>query len=297
MTGLVLDSVVKTYRRSGHPAVKALQDFSWEIPSGQISGLVGESGSGKSTLVHCIVGLETPDAGSIHLGDTVLHPRRGERPVGLRRQVQLVFQDPTASLNPRMTAGQLIGEGLLLRSPRPSSAMRHERVSELMELVGLDPHDAVRYPRSFSGGQRQRIAIARAVAVGPDVLVCDEPVSALDVSVQAQVLGLMRDLQQRLGLTILFVAHDLAVVRQLCTQVAVLVRGRLVEQGPTSQVLSEPNHSYTQSLVAAALVPDPVLARQAMRQRRRVQREPTSTTSASPREQPTTSRTLKEDDR
>ncbi len=290
MTGLVLDSVVKTYRRSGHPDVKALQDVSWSIPSGQISGLVGESGSGKSTLVHCIVGLETPDAGSIRLGGTVLHPRRGERPIGLRRRVQLVFQDPTASLNPRMTAGQLIGEGLLLRSSPASSAARRERVSELMSLVGLDPHDAVRHPRSFSGGQRQRIAIARAVAVEPDLLVCDEPVSALDVSVQAQILRLMRDLQQRLGLTIIFVAHDLAVVRQLCSQVAVLERGRLVEQGPTDEVLSKPRHSYTQSLVAAALIPDPVLAREARRRRRRVQGQPADPVPSSPRERHMTPR-------
>ena len=225
MNGIVIDAVTKTHRTAGRPPVRAVDGVSWEIPAGEISGLVGESGSGKTTLVHCITGLERVDSGQIRLGDTVLEPSRHSRPVQLRRQIQLVFQDPASSLDPRMTAGQLLEEGLIIHRLRPSRDARRERVANLMELVGLDPRDAARYPRSFSGGQRQRIAIARALAVEPDVLVCDEPVSALDVSVQAQVLNLLQDLQQRLGLTVLFVAHDLAVVRQLCSRVAVMEHG------------------------------------------------------------------------
>jgi ABC-type glutathione transport system ATPase component len=284
MSGLKIESVSKVYRRSGRPAVDALQAVSWTIPPGEISGLVGESGSGKSTLARCIVGLEDPDTGSIELGDTVLFPVTRERSPALRRRVQLVFQDPTASLNPRMTVAQLVGEGL----PRAHQRTRGDRVAELMELVGLDPRDAGRFPRSFSGGQKQRIAIARAVAVEPELLVCDEPVSALDVSVQAQVLRLMRELRDRLGLTILFVAHDLAVVRQLCTQVAVMEHGRLVEKGTAEHVLIDPQHPYTRSLVDAALVPDPILARARRLEARQTRRTLETTTPMTDRSDPPT---------
>ncbi|MCW2525495.1 MAG: peptide transporter ATPase [Pseudonocardiales bacterium] len=267
MNDIVIEDVTKTHHSLGRPSVRALDAVTWTIPAGEISGLVGESGSGKTTLVRCLTGLERVDSGRIRHGDAVLQPFRHARPARLRRQIQLVFQDPTASLDPRMTAGRLVEEGLQAHRLRPTREARRRRVVELLELVGLDERDAERYPRSFSGGQRQRIAIARALAVEPDVLICDEPVSALDVSVQAQVLNLLRDMQQRLGLTVLFVGHDLAVVRQLCTRVAVLEHGRLVEQGSTTDVLERPQHPYTRSLLAAAPVPDPVAARAARRQR------------------------------
>lgn len=267
MSEIVLDNVTKTHRSLGRPAVRALDAVTWTIPAGQITGLVGESGSGKTTLVRCITGLENVDSGRIRLGETVLQPSRRGRPAHLRRRVQLVFQDPTSSLDPRMTVGQLIEEGIHTHRLRPTGITRRARVTELLRLVGLDPRDAQRYPHSFSGGQRQRVAIARALAVEPDVLICDEPVSALDVSVQAQILNLLHDMQQQLGLTVLFVAHDLAVVRQLCARVAVLDNGSLIEQGTSQAVLDHPQHPYTRALLAAAPMPDPVAAR-AERQRR-----------------------------
>lgn len=267
MNDIVLEDVTRTHHSLGRPSVRALDAVTWTIPAGEISGLVGESGSGKTTLVRCITGLDRVDSGQIRHGDVVLQPFRHARPARLRRHIQLVFQDPTASLDPRMTAGQLVEEGLQAHRLRPTRDARRRRVTELLELVGLDARDCERYPRSFSGGQRQRIAIARALAVEPDVLVCDEPVSALDVSVQAQVLNLLRDMQQNLGLTVLFVAHDLAVVRQLCTRVAVMEHGTLVEQGSTAEVLDHPQHPYTQALLAAAPVPDPIAARAGRRQR------------------------------
>jgi oligopeptide transport system ATP-binding protein len=269
MTALRLEGVSKTYRSIGRPPVQALDRVTLDIEEGKISGLVGESGSGKTTLIRCVMGLETIDAGRIVYRNTVLQPGPGRARHRMRREIQLVFQDPTASLNPRMTVAQLVGEGVYIHHLRRTSRERHARVTELLELVGIDPRDSDRYPRSFSGGQRQRIAIARALAVEPDILVCDEPVSSLDVSVQAQILQLLRDMQTELGLTILFVAHDLAVIQQVCADVAVLADGRIVEQGRTRTVLSNPQHSYTRSLVNAVAVPDPIIARERARQRRR----------------------------
>jgi ABC-type oligopeptide transport system ATPase subunit len=261
VTLLDVRGVRKTYRCFGQPPVNALDDLYLRLPAGEITGLVGESGSGKSTTIRCILGLETPDEGwisyaGIRLDQASRHERRR-----LRREVQVVFQDPTGSLNPRMTAGQLIGEGLHVHRLRSTPAAIRERVLELMHLVGLDGRDIDRHPRSFSGGQRQRIAIARAVAVEPALLICDEAVSALDVSVQAQILTLLRDMREQLGLTVLFVAHDLAVVRQICSRVAILRAGRIVEEGLSADVFSTPRHTYTRQLLDAVPIPDPPRAR------------------------------------
>jgi oligopeptide transport system ATP-binding protein len=261
MSLLEVEQLTKTFRSLGRQPVTVLRDVDLQVDRGQITGLVGESGSGKTTLIRCIMGLETPDRGSIYYeGVDLVRAGRSQRQ-RTRREIQLVFQDPTASLNPRMTVDQLVGEGIRVHKLRPSAASRRDRVVELLGLVGLSERDLHRYPRSFSGGQRQRIAIARALAVEPKVLVCDEPVSSLDVSVQAQVLNLLQDMQEELGLTILFVAHDLAVVRQICSKLAVIEGGRVVEKGDAAVVLSEPQHAYTKSLLAAVPIPDPTAAR------------------------------------
>jgi oligopeptide transport system ATP-binding protein len=253
--------VSRTFQGFAKDPVVALDDVYLRVPEGQITGLVGESGSGTSTLLRCIVGLDKPDGGTITFdGMEVARLRKAEL-ARFRREVQLVFQDPTASLNPRMTVEELVTEGLLVHQLVTTAAGRRERAAELLRKVGLDERDLDRYPKSFSGGQRQRIAIARALAVEPRLLVCDEPVSSLDVSVQAQILNLLQDMQESLGLTILFVSHDLAVVRQLCAHIAVLQRGTIVEEGETARVLSEPKHQYTRSLLDAVPVPEPRAAR------------------------------------
>jgi oligopeptide transport system ATP-binding protein len=235
---------------------EVLHDVALDVPAGRSTGLVGESGSGKSTLIRCILGLSKPDSGTItYDGDDVVNPTK---PVlrRFRRDVQLVFQDPYSSLNPRMTVEQLVSEGLQI-AKTGTVASRRAAVLETLERVGLSAADLDRYPRSFSGGQRQRIAIARALVMQPRLLVCDEPVSALDVSVQAQILNLLQQLQQDLNLSILFVAHDLAVVNLLCDTVAVLDQGRVVETGPCTEVFTAPRDPYTQALIAAVPSPDP----------------------------------------
>jgi ABC-type glutathione transport system ATPase component len=262
---LELRGVSKTFHAFGREPVRALDEAYLRVPEGEITGLVGESGSGKSTMLRCIMGLERPDGGQVSYdGVDVTRARRAETR-RLRREIQLVFQDPTASLNPRMTVAELIGEGLIVHRLVAGAAARRARAAELLELVGLDERDVDRYPRSFSGGQRQRIAIARALAVQPRLLICDEPVSSLDVSVQAQILNLLQDMRETLGLTILFVSHDLAVVRQICTSVAVLSAGAVVEEGEAAAVLTAPRHPYTQALLAAVPVPDPRVARERIR--------------------------------
>ncbi|MFV2197709.1 ATP-binding cassette domain-containing protein [Nocardiopsis sp. LOL_012] len=249
--------LVKTFpgRRGG----RAVDDVSLIVRRGEALGLVGESGSGKSTTARCIAGLLRPDSGRILVeGQDVTSPRARRRG---RRRIQMVFQDPYSSLNPRMTVADLVGEGLYVHGIEPDRARRRDRVVELLETVGLDSGHLDRYPRSFSGGQRQRIAIARALAVGPDLLICDEPVSSLDVSVQAQVLDLFADLRETLGLALLFIAHDLAVVHHLCGRVAVMNAGRVVEQGERDQIYRSPGHPYTRSLLDAVPVPDPAVER------------------------------------
>jgi ABC-type oligopeptide transport system ATPase subunit len=265
MTTLDVRGVSKTFHTLGHEPVVALDDVYLRVEDASITGLVGESGSGKSTLIRCIMGLERPDSGSIEYDGRPIGSRRDRIGRNLHREIQLVFQDPTSSLNPRMTVEQLITEGLIVHKLAGSRAARRARAAELLRMVGLSESDLGRYPKSFSGGQRQRIAIARSLSVEPSLLVCDEPVSALDVSVQAQVLNLLLDMRQQLGLTILFIAHDLAVVKQICDSVAVISSGHIVEEGTAERVFGDPQHEYTKSLLAAAPVMDPAAARARMK--------------------------------
>jgi ABC-type glutathione transport system ATPase component len=244
--------VRKTYRRGGGlfgrgTPVPAVTDADFVLREGETLGLVGESGSGKSTLARCVVRLVQPDAGAIRFHDTDLARlnRRAWKP--FRRRIQMVFQDPFASLNPRRRVSEIIADGPIAHGTPRAEALR--RVLELLRLVQLDPGAAERFPHEFSGGQRQRIGIARALAMQPELLIADEPVSALDVSVQAQVLDLLETLRQRLGLTMLFITHDLRVAAQICSRVAVMQHGQIVEQGETARVFAAPQHSYTRSLL------------------------------------------------
>ena len=242
--------------------VRAVQDVSFSIARGETLALVGESGCGKTTVARCILRALPPSSGAIRFspqeGTTIdLAPlsRRALRPI--RRHIQMIFQDPYASLNPRMMVGDIIAEPLLVAGV--PAAKRQARVRELLDLVGLAPAARTRFPHAFSGGQRQRIGIARALALDPTLVVADEPVSALDVSVQAQIINLLLDLQDRLGLSMLFVAHDLGVVRHVSDRVAVMYVGRIVEVAPTIALYARPRHPYTEALLAAVPKPDPML--------------------------------------
>jgi len=231
--------------------LKAVDGVSFTVPAGGTVGLVGESGSGKTTIGRSIVKLVAATSGRIlWKGEDILPlGERAFRP--MRRRIQYVFQDPFGSLNPRMTVGSIIGEALEIHFPAMTRADRGERVASLLVRVGLRPEMMRRYPHEFSGGQRQRIGIARALAVEPEFLICDEPVSALDVSVQAQIVNLLQDLREELGIALLFIAHDLAVVEHISDSVLVLHRGKIVEAGPARTVLEHPSHSYTRELIAA----------------------------------------------
>ena len=248
---LEIKSVSKAYRTFGRPAVDVLQDVDLSVSANASVGLVGESGSGKSTLLRCIMRLEKPDSGSIEFDGQDIVGLRGESLLEYRRRVQMVFQDPVGSLSPRLSVSEIIQEGMLVHKQRMTSSARAARVGELLERVGLNPDDRSRVPGSFSGGQRQRIAIARALAVEPEVLVCDEPVSALDVSVQAQVLNVLLDMRRELGLSLLFVAHDLAVVRYVCDDISVLRAGVIVEHADRQSLFAEPAVDYTRELIDA----------------------------------------------
>jgi ABC-type oligopeptide transport system ATPase subunit len=245
--------------RAGTP-VRAVDDVSFAIEPGETFGLVGESGSGKTTTGRCILRLIEPTSGEVEFkGEDVLAFDR-ERMRRARRDLQIVFQDPYSSLNPRMRAGAIVEEPLIIHRAGNRVA-RRQRVAELFQLVGLDPAHATRFPHQFSGGQRQRIGLARALALNPSFLIADEPVSALDVSVQAQVVNLLMELQARLQLTYLFIAHDLRLVRHICQRVAVMYRGRIVEMGETESLFDQPAHPYTRALLSAIPVPDPSAAR------------------------------------
>jgi oligopeptide transport system ATP-binding protein len=258
---LELQDVTKTYHAGRRHSVTALDGVSFRVLRGQVTALVGESGSGKSTTIRCVLGLDKPDSGWIEYKGQRLTASTDGLGRARHREIQVVFQDPTASLNPRMSAADLIGEGLIVHGLARGKAARAERVGKLMRLVGLDPDSRGRRPRDFSGGQRQRIAIARALAVEPELLICDEAVSSLDVSVQAQILNLLLDMRDQLDLTVLFVAHDLAIVHQIAAEVVVLRRGRVVEAGPTDAVFTRPEHPYTRELLEAMPIPDPSRAR------------------------------------
>jgi len=246
-------------------AIKAVNDVSFDIYPGETLGLVGESGSGKSTTGRAVLQLHEPTAGSVTLDGTELTTLRGEALRRTRKKMQMVFQDPYASLNPRMTVGSIIGEPLDVHNIGSNRKERQEIVRGLLARVGLNPFFINRYPHEFSGGQRQRIGIARALAVNPAFIVADEPISALDVSIQAQVVNLLRDLQDELGLTYLFIAHDLSMIRSVCKRVAVMYRGRIVELAPTDELYQNPVHPYTQVLLSAVPIPDPDIEKQRKR--------------------------------
>ena len=249
--------------------VDAVIDVSFDIGKGETLGLVGESGSGKSTTGYCILQIIRPTSGTVVFDGHELTELKGEDLRRLRRRMQLVFQDPFASLDPRMTVGDIVGEPLVVHKVG-SRQERRARVRELLDVVGFDPGYTNRYPHEFSGGQRQRIGIARALALSPDFIVCDEPVSALDVSIQAQILNLLKDLQQEFGLTYLFIAHDLAVVRAMSDRIAVMNAGRIVELGDAEEVYASPQEEYTQALLKAVPIPDPRKMRERKRERRRL---------------------------
>ncbi len=239
--------------------VHAVDGVSLELAPGETLGLVGESGCGKSTTGRCILRLIEPTSGEIWFEGRNVTALEGDARRRLSRDMQIIFQDPYASLNPRMTVGAIIGEALIIHSLAKPGPQFDARVVELLETVGLHPDHRRRYPHEFSGGQRQRIGIARALAVSPKLIICDEPVSALDVSIQAQVINLLADLRERLNLTMLFISHDLDVVEYLCDRVVVLYLGRVMEVAPTAELFERPLHPYTQALLAASPKPDPLI--------------------------------------
>ena len=240
-------------------AIKAVDGISFDLYKGETLGLVGESGCGKSTTGRAILQLHRPTGGHVRFEGKELTVTKGEELRKMRRRMQMIFQDPYASLNPRMTVGSIIGEPLEVHGIGNTKKERQDRVQELLKIVGLNPVFINRYPHEFSGGQRQRIGIARALAVNPAFIVCDEPISALDVSIQAQIINLLEDLQDELELTYLFIAHDLSVVRHISDRIAVMYLGKIVEVANRDELYENPMHPYTQALLSAVPIPDPVI--------------------------------------
>lgn len=270
---LKVENLVMHFRAPGgslftrqREVIHAVNDVSFELQQGETLGLVGETGCGKSTVARCVVQLYRPTGGHIYYRDRDLTRLRRDQLRPLRRQMQLIFQDPYASLNPRYTVRRIIREPLDIHRVGTINE-RNERVDELLEVVGLNPYMAERFPHEFSGGQRQRISIARALGLNPELIICDEPVSALDVSIQAQILNLLEDLQRERGLAYLFIAHDLAVIKHISHRIAVMYLGRIVELAPSSALYANPMHPYTQALTAAIPVANPAREREKRKMR------------------------------
>jgi oligopeptide transport system ATP-binding protein len=268
---LRVNNLVKNFPAGGgvlagaREQVHAVANVSFEIGAGETLGLVGESGCGKSTTGRCILRLIEPTSGEVWLEGREVTGIEGRTLGALRRDMQIIFQDPFASLNPRMTVAAIIGEALIIHKLAKTRAAFEDRIVELLALVGLNADHMRRYPHEFSGGQRQRIGIARALAVSPKLIVCDEPVSALDVSIQAQIINLLADLQDEFRLAYLFIAHDLAVVQHISTRVAVMYLGRIVELAPAQELYQNPRHPYTEALLSAVPTPDPAARRRRIR--------------------------------